>query len=131
MMVLFTAIRRGWNDYNATKNQRMRRAITVCRQISYDRGFANNLASSQLFAWNKKIYEVIQSGSPIDQESNSLSSNHVGTLKCTDIIEQQYPTYIRDIFRYTLRLNISQSSFLNLLIQLIRRVLLLEKVVLR
>ena len=66
MMVLFTAIRWGWNNYNATKNQRKRIATAACRQVAYDRGFANNLASSQLSAWNKKIYETIQSGSPFD-----------------------------------------------------------------
>ena len=53
--MLFTAIRWGWNDYNATKNQRKRIATAACRQVAYDRGFANNLASSQLSAWNKKI----------------------------------------------------------------------------
>ena len=80
MMVLLTTIRRGWDDYNTTKNQRKRIAIAACRQVASDLGFANNLASSQLSAWNRKIYEVIQSGSPFDQESNpstliSLSNN--------------------------------------------------------
>ena len=55
MMVLFTAIRWGWNDYNTTNNQRKRIAIAACRKVSYDREFENNLASSQLSAWNKKI----------------------------------------------------------------------------
>ena len=91
MLVLFTAIRWGWNDCNATKNKRKRIAITACHQIAYDRGFSNNLASSQLSAW-KNINEVIQSGSPFDQVSNPLSSDHFVTVKYTDIIEQQYPT---------------------------------------
>ena len=98
MLVLLTTIRRGWDDYNTTKNQRKRIAIAVCRQVAYDPGFANNLASSQLSAWNRKFYEVIQSGSPFDQESNPLSSDHFGTVKYSDIIEQQYPTYIREMF---------------------------------
>ena len=50
MLVLFTAIRWGWNDYNATKDQRKRIATATCRQVVYDRRFANNLASSQLSA---------------------------------------------------------------------------------
>ena len=32
-------------------------------------------------------------------------------MKYTDIIEQQYPTYIREIFRYTQRVNGAQSRF--------------------
>ena len=92
MLVLFTAIRWGWNDYNATKNQRKRIVITACRQVAYDRGFSNNLASSQLSAYNKKLYEVVQLGSPFDQESNPLSSDHFDTVKDTDTIEIQYPT---------------------------------------
>ena len=114
MLVLFTAIRWGWNDYNATKNQRKRIATAACRQVAYDRGFANNLASSQLSAWNRKIYDVIQSGSPFDQESNPLSSDHFGTVKYTDIIEQKYHTYIREMFRYAQRVNGAQSSFVEL-----------------
>ena len=54
MMVLFTAIRWAWNDYTATKNQRKIIAIAAFRQVAYDRGFSNNLASSQLSVWNKK-----------------------------------------------------------------------------
>ena len=50
MLVLFTAIRWGWNDYNAKKNQRKRIVIAVYRQVASDRRFANNLASSQLSA---------------------------------------------------------------------------------
>ena len=50
MLVLFTAIRWGWNNYNATNNQRKRIATAACRQVVYDRGFANNLASSQISA---------------------------------------------------------------------------------
>ena len=95
--------------------QRSKRiAIAACRQVAYDRGFANNLASSQLSAWNRKIYEVIQSGSPFDQESNPLPSDHFGTVKYSDIIEQQYPTYIREMFRYAQRVNGSQSGFVEL-----------------
>ena len=114
ILVLFTATRWGWNDYNATKNQRKRIATATCRQVAYDRGFTNNLASSQLSAWNRKICKVIQSGSPFDQESNPLSSDHFGTVKYTDIIEQQYPTYIREMFRYAQRVNGAQSSFVEL-----------------
>ena len=114
MLVLFTAIRWGWNDYNATKNQRKRIVITACRQVAYDRGFSNNLASSQLSAQNRKIYEVIQLGSPFDQESNPLSSDHFGTVKYTDIIEEQHSTYIREMFRYAQRVNGAQSSFVEL-----------------
>ena len=50
MLVLFTAIRWGCNNYNATKDQRKRIATATCRQVVYDRRFANNLASSQLSA---------------------------------------------------------------------------------
>ena len=114
MLVLFTAIIWEWNNYNATKNQRKRIAIAACRQITYNRGFANNLASSQLSAWNRKIYEGIQSGSSFDQESNPLFSDHFGTVKCTDIIEQQYSTYIREMFRYAQRVNGAKSSFVEL-----------------
>ena len=70
MLVLFTAIRWEWNNYNATKNHCKRIATAACRQVVYDRRFANNLASSQLSTWNRKIYDVIQSGSPFDQEPN-------------------------------------------------------------
>ena len=54
MLVLFTLIRWGWNNYNATKNQRKKIAITACLKVAYDRGFAKVLASSQPFAWNQK-----------------------------------------------------------------------------
>ena len=97
-----------------SKQSTQKIAIATCRQVAYDRGFANNLASLQLSAWNRKICEVIQSGSPFDQESNPLSSDHFGTVKYSDIIEQQYPTYIREIFRYTQRVNGAQSSFVEL-----------------
>ena len=114
MMILFTAIRWGWNDYNTTNNQRKRIAIAACRKVSYDREFENNLASSQLSAWNKKIYETIQSGSPFDQETNPVFSDNVGIVKYTNIIEQQYPTYIREMFRYDQRVNEAQSSVVEL-----------------
>ena len=114
ILVLFTSIKLGWDDYNATKNQRKIIAIAACRQVAYDREFSNNLASSQISAWNKKIYEIIQSGSLFDQESNPLSSDHFGTVKYSDIIEQQYLTNIREMFRYAQRVNGAQSSFVGL-----------------
>ena len=94
--------------------QRIRIANAACRQVAYARGFSNNLASSQLSAWNRKICKVIQSGSPFDQESNPLSSDHFGTVKYTNIIEQEYPTYIREIFRYAQRVKGAQSTFVEL-----------------
>ena len=35
-------------------------------------------------------------------------------MKYTDIIEQKYPTYIREMFRYAQRVNGAQSSFVEL-----------------
>ena len=35
-------------------------------------------------------------------------------MKYTDIIEQQYHTYIREMFRYAQRVNGAQSSFVEL-----------------
>ena len=35
-------------------------------------------------------------------------------MKYSDIIEQQYPTYIREMFRYAQRVNGSQSGFVEL-----------------
>ena len=55
MIVLFTAIRWGWNDYNTSENQRKRILIISCCQVAYDRGFTKFLASSQLSVWNKNL----------------------------------------------------------------------------
>ena len=93
-----------------SKQSTQKIAIATCRQVAYDRGFTNNLASSQVSAWNRKIYEIIQSGRSFDQESNPLSSDHFGTVKYTDIIEQQYPTYIREMFWFVQRVNRAQSN---------------------
>ena len=52
---------------------------------------------------------------------------HFGTVKYTDIIEQKYPTYIREMFRHAQRVNGAQSSFVELTHTIIHKSCIVEE----
>ena len=74
----------------------------------------------------KKSYEVIQLGSSFDQDYNPLSSGHFGIMEYTDTIKKKYLTYIREMFRYSQRVNGAQSSFVELTYTINQKICVVE-----
>ena len=79
MMALFTAKLWEWKDPNLHCKARKRIARAACRQVGYDFGYSNELASSMLPTWESMVTTAIQTGeNDAACTSNPLSPRHCG-----------------------------------------------------
>jgi len=95
-MVIHTAITWGWRDPCLTTTRREYIAKAACRQVSYDMGYPVPLAHTRLASWYGSINAAITGG----ENNDPLSPSRSGRARYVDIIEEEHPGYLRELYRY-------------------------------
>ena len=111
MLVLFTALRWGWENNKLTSKEKIHIAKAACRQVAYDCGFKKCLAYSQLPKWKATIDDVIDGKGEVTVDTNPLSKKHIGSIKYVDKIEKTHPDYLRELFSYAQRTYGAKASW--------------------
>ena len=109
-MVVHTATVWGWMDPYNTYKARKRVANAACTQVAYDHGYANKLAVSQLPYWFAKIHEAIAFGEKVDPLSPSQSVRYT----YVDSIENAFPGYLHELWRYAQKVHGVLATFTDL-----------------
>jgi len=80
-------------------NRRQLIAEASCRQVSCNFGFQKAFAKHQLPRWCGESNEAIMGGKSADP----LSPSHSGRKACLDLVEQEHPGCLHELFRHSQR----------------------------
>lgn len=88
-----------WGHDNPSLTYKQRRKIeqAACQQIAYDHGFKKSTGGHMLKQWEKKLKSGVASG-----ETAPLTSQHKGSRAKTDEVDEQYPGYLHELYRYAI-----------------------------
>ena len=108
LIILLTMERWGYNSSDRTYDDRIRIVTAASRLIAYDNGYKKTFSVRTVLRWKENVTDQILTGI----ESSSIGMNgHKGSQSYIDNIEQSHPCYLHSLFRKSLQLKGSNSSF--------------------
>ena len=90
----------GYADPHLSSAERRRIAKAACQLVAYDHGYAAPLSHNMLPAWEAKLRNVLDTG---EESETATSPKHAGSVSYVAKIEERYPGYIRELWRYAIR----------------------------
>jgi hypothetical protein len=75
-------------------------AEASCRLVAYLHGFKVPLASSMVLVWHSKVYDAFLKG---EGSIDAITTQHLGLKVYLQSIEEKYPGYILELYRYAIR----------------------------
>jgi len=90
----------GYADPHLTSAEHRRIAMATCRLVAYDHGYSMPLSHNMLPAWEAKIRNVLDTG---EESKMATSPKHAGSVSYVEKIEERYPGYVRELWRYAIR----------------------------
>ena len=109
-MCIHTAILWGWQDPYLSYKERSRIAKAACNQVAYDHGYQQRLAHTSLPIWYSKIIGSINDG----EDTNPISPCYAGFKKYINKVEEIYPDYMVELFRFAQKIKGPVATFTEL-----------------
>lgn len=106
-IVLHLANRWGWQDKTLTWEHRQEIGRAACRQVAYDHGFKQDLGVSRLAAWYGELNMALDLG----ESTDPLSPSNSGSQSYCDVIEENFPGYLHQLFRHAQHVRGAMATF--------------------
>ena len=96
-----------WDFGSASGKLQTKLAQAACALVSFDKGLAKPVGSTQVKVWYESMREATRSG--INLGLPNQSGRKKG--KYLDLIEKQYPGYVYELYRYATRMRGVKASW--------------------